>query len=225
MATKTSSRGSAPGILTTDDEADGALAYRLEDGVFKRAVISALRFAGWQGTIDEFCRSHLANGSSASLGHRTLPSSSTRSTAATSPASLASSSPSSSRQAPRRRARADRHLALLGCALRRPAQPPRHRHDEHRRSQRRGPGRRAAAALRVRGARPTAVVARLRDGGKDRSRRDAADDQPPHREAPRSRSLHRPRLLPRLEEGPDGRRAPARLPQQGAALAPRALLR
>ncbi len=42
--------------MTADAESDGALAYRLEDGVFKRAVVSALRLAGWQGTIDELCR-------------------------------------------------------------------------------------------------------------------------------------------------------------------------
>jgi hypothetical protein len=48
--------GIRPRIVTTDDESDGTLSYRLEDGVFKRAVLSALRLAGWEGTIDELCR-------------------------------------------------------------------------------------------------------------------------------------------------------------------------
>jgi hypothetical protein len=38
------------------DESTGNLAYRLEDGVFKRAVRAALRLANYDGTIGEFCQ-------------------------------------------------------------------------------------------------------------------------------------------------------------------------
>jgi hypothetical protein len=47
--------GIRPRVLQAGDESSGSLAYRLEDGVFKRAVLAALRLAGWGGTIDELC--------------------------------------------------------------------------------------------------------------------------------------------------------------------------
>ncbi|MCC6556806.1 MAG: AAA family ATPase [Polyangiaceae bacterium] len=48
--------GIRPHIVGAEDESGGNLSYRLEDGVFKRAVLAALRLAKWDGTIDEFCR-------------------------------------------------------------------------------------------------------------------------------------------------------------------------
>ena len=47
--------GIRPRVLQAREESGGSLAYRLEDGVFKRAVLAALRLAGWGGTIDELC--------------------------------------------------------------------------------------------------------------------------------------------------------------------------
>ncbi|MFO0591811.1 MAG: AAA family ATPase [Polyangiaceae bacterium] len=47
--------GIRPRVLHAVDESSGSLAYRLEDGVFKRAVLAALRLASWDGTIEEFC--------------------------------------------------------------------------------------------------------------------------------------------------------------------------
>jgi hypothetical protein len=48
--------GIRPRVVGADGEPGGSLSYRLEDGVFKRAVLAALRLAKWDGTIDEFCR-------------------------------------------------------------------------------------------------------------------------------------------------------------------------
>lgn len=46
------------GIRPRVDQADedASLSYVLEDGVFKRAVRAALRLAGFEGSIDDFCR-------------------------------------------------------------------------------------------------------------------------------------------------------------------------
>ncbi len=52
--------GIRPRIVGADDDSTGDLSYRLEDGVFKRAVRAALRLAKWDGTIDELCRLDVA---------------------------------------------------------------------------------------------------------------------------------------------------------------------
>lgn len=48
--------GIRPRVTESNDEEPASLAYRLEDGVFKRAVREAIRLAGFTGTLDEFCR-------------------------------------------------------------------------------------------------------------------------------------------------------------------------
>lgn len=48
--------GIRPHVHGENGEGGGRLAYRLEDGVFKRAVQAALELAGWKGTIDAFCQ-------------------------------------------------------------------------------------------------------------------------------------------------------------------------
>jgi hypothetical protein len=48
--------GIRPRMLAGGDADDEGLAYRLEDGVFLRAVRAALRLTGFEGTLDEFCR-------------------------------------------------------------------------------------------------------------------------------------------------------------------------
>jgi hypothetical protein len=47
--------GIRPRIRSAGDEDDATLTYDLVDGVFKRAVKSALRLAGFDGTLDDFC--------------------------------------------------------------------------------------------------------------------------------------------------------------------------
>jgi hypothetical protein len=47
--------GIRPQVVGVDGASVGSLAYRLEDGVFKQAVLAALRLAKWDGTIDAFC--------------------------------------------------------------------------------------------------------------------------------------------------------------------------
>jgi hypothetical protein len=55
--------------LAVGDDGTQDIAYRVEDGVFLRAVRAALRLAKFEGTLDEFCRlskeerSHALNGS------------------------------------------------------------------------------------------------------------------------------------------------------------------
>lgn len=44
------------GLRPSLDEESGALAYKLSDGVFKRAAKRAIRLAGFEGSIDELCR-------------------------------------------------------------------------------------------------------------------------------------------------------------------------
>jgi 5-methylcytosine-specific restriction protein B len=48
--------GIRPRIALTEDDEQPTLTYALDDGVFKQAVRAALRLAGYEGTIDDFCR-------------------------------------------------------------------------------------------------------------------------------------------------------------------------
>lgn len=48
--------GIRPRLRDVVDDGDSSLAYDLVDGVFKRAVKAAIRLAGYEGTLDEFCR-------------------------------------------------------------------------------------------------------------------------------------------------------------------------
>lgn len=48
--------GIRPVVEETDESEGQGLRYTLADGVFKRAVRSAVRLAGFEGTVDEFCK-------------------------------------------------------------------------------------------------------------------------------------------------------------------------
>ncbi len=48
--------GIRPQLATDADDETSDLRYALEDGVFKRAVRAALRVAGYEGTLDDFCK-------------------------------------------------------------------------------------------------------------------------------------------------------------------------
>ncbi len=48
--------GIRPRVSETDEGGDAQLVYELEDGLLKRAVRSAIRLTGFEGTIDDFCR-------------------------------------------------------------------------------------------------------------------------------------------------------------------------
>ena len=47
--------GIRPVVDDVGDDEEGALSYRLEDGVFMKAVQAALALAGYQGTLDQLC--------------------------------------------------------------------------------------------------------------------------------------------------------------------------
>jgi len=47
--------GIRPRVELTSDGDEGALAYRLEDGTFLKAVRAALRLAGYEGSLHDFC--------------------------------------------------------------------------------------------------------------------------------------------------------------------------
>ncbi len=48
--------GIRPRVVRADEDDGAPLAYRLEDGLFKKAVRAAVQLAGFDGTLDEFCR-------------------------------------------------------------------------------------------------------------------------------------------------------------------------
>jgi len=48
--------GIHPRIDAAEDDDHPALSYTLDDGIFKQAVRAALRLAGHEGTIDDFCK-------------------------------------------------------------------------------------------------------------------------------------------------------------------------
>jgi hypothetical protein len=47
--------GIRPELAGAAEDEERSVAYRLEDGVFKQAVRSAIRLTGFEGTLDEFC--------------------------------------------------------------------------------------------------------------------------------------------------------------------------